>query len=257
MHISLILNTYDNPKALAAVLRSVSRQTVLPDEVVIGDDGSGQETQDLILGMTIGAVPIHHAWHPHDGFRLARSRNSAIAKASGEYLIFSDGDVLLHERFIEDHARAARSGYFIQGTRVCLDEKRTTQALDAEVYWPSFFTPGVRHRRCTVRSQWLSWLAQRVSGRLCGNFSLWRKDVERVNGFNEDFVGWGLEDNEFVVRLRNAGVMRKRLGFTALCCHLDHPFWSRAQGSANFLLLQKTIAEGRIHCENGLDSHAR
>src|SRR5206468_3035926 len=92
MKLSLIISTYDQPTVLAKVLRGVSRQTRLPDEVFIADDGSGPRTRELIQQWKREVqFPVHHVWHPHDGFRKVILLNRAAAAAKGEYLIFLDG----------------------------------------------------------------------------------------------------------------------------------------------------------------------
>ena len=51
MKVSLIITTYNWPEALRLSLMSAARQTQLPDEVIVADDGSGEETRQLIADM--------------------------------------------------------------------------------------------------------------------------------------------------------------------------------------------------------------
>src|SRR6185312_15866657 len=116
---TLIVTTYNWPAALDLTLKSAARQSVMPEEIIVADDGSGQETAHLVdRHAAVSSVPLLHVWQPDDGFRLARSRNRAIAAARGEYIIIVDGDLVLHEHFIADHKLAARRGSFIQGVRL-------------------------------------------------------------------------------------------------------------------------------------------
>ena len=116
MRTALVVSTYERPDALAAVLDSITRQRAAPDEIVIADDGSGAATRELIADFCAhSAVPARAVSQPHEGFRLTRLRNLAIAAATADYLIFIDGDMLLHEGFIADHRRHAAPGWFTQG----------------------------------------------------------------------------------------------------------------------------------------------
>ena len=106
--VSLIVSTYNRPDALRVCLDSVKHQTILPYEVIIGDDGSRSETADTIKEISRNfPVPIKHVWHEDNGFRLAMMRNKSVAASSGDYIIEVDGDVFLHPKFIEDHLREA------------------------------------------------------------------------------------------------------------------------------------------------------
>ncbi|MDE6305135.1 MAG: glycosyltransferase, partial [Muribaculaceae bacterium] len=101
MKVSLIISTYNRPDALSVTLESVRNQSRLPDEVIIGDDGSGADTARVINRFKDGfPVPIIHVWQEDKGFRLAMIRNRSVAAASGDYIIQTDGDVLLHPHFI-------------------------------------------------------------------------------------------------------------------------------------------------------------
>ena len=80
MTVSLIISTYNWPRALYLCLDSVMQQSVLPDEILIADDGSGMETRDVVRHFErISPVPVRHIWHEDRGFRVAAIRNKAIA----------------------------------------------------------------------------------------------------------------------------------------------------------------------------------
>ncbi len=260
MRLSLIISTYNRPDALRAVLASVAGQNVRPHEVIVADDGSGPDSKAVVDQAAAAGLPIRHVWHRHDGFRLAAIRNRAFAAATGDYLVMIDGDILLHPDFVGDHAAAARPGFFVQGSRVILRENLTQRLLDSGgTVWPSFFTAGIGNRKNLLRSPFLSRLFSGVGEggkgiRTC-NFALWRSDLIRVNGFNEDFVGWGREDTELVARLFNAGIKRWNLRFAALGCHLYHPPQSRERLGDNDRLLARTIAEKLSRCQTGVDKY--
>ena len=96
MKISVIVATYNWPSALRLSLQSLMRQTAHNFEIVVADDGSRNETRELIESLAkTSHVPIIHSWQEDIGFRLARSRNQAVLKSHGDYLIFVDGDCIV------------------------------------------------------------------------------------------------------------------------------------------------------------------
>jgi glycosyltransferase involved in cell wall biosynthesis len=258
---TLIVTTYEWPAALELTLKSVARQSVTPGEVIVADDGSGAETARVVeRWRTKIACPVTHMWQSHEGFRLARSRNRAIAAAKGDYVIIVDGDMVLHRHFIADHLNAARPGSFIQGVRLLTKAAAAERMLCGGSLDLNFFASDIKRRRHAVRSLLLSRL---VFGRRVGqsairgcNQAYWKQDLLRVNGFNEACVGWGREDNEIAARLYNVGVSRRNLKFQALAIHLHHPPRHPAGTNPNDAILRQTIDRGETWCRLGLDRHA-
>lgn len=257
MRISLIITTYNWPAALDVVLLSVTRQTVLPDEVIVADDGSTGDTAELIgLWQKRFPVPLIHCWQEDLGFRAARARNLAIAAASGDYLIFIDGDMLLNRHFIADHIRAAQPDSFIQGMRIRADQALTDRILRDRMTDIGPFEPGLAERKFLFRSRLLSRLEYRPirSLRRMGscNQGYWREHLLHVNGFNEDFVGWGQEDDEIAVRLLNCGYKRRLLKFYGNAIHLHHASREPDGRSPNHHILAEALAGQSTWCSNGL-----
>ncbi len=260
MRVSLIVTTYNRSDALRLTLESALHQRRPPDEIVVADDGSGEETRALVESFARrGGVPVHHCWHEDRGFRLAEIRNRAIARAAGAYLVMVDGDLVLHPWFVADHLRAARAGRMVQGGRVLLPERTTREALVSGRIAFGALEPGIRNRKNALRPPGLWRLASyhgedvyRVRG---ANLACWRDDVIRVNGFDEQFVGWGREDSEFVARMQHAGVRRLNLKFAAVAFHLWHPEASRSLLPRNQELLEATLASGATRCASGIDRH--
>ncbi|MBW6520231.1 MAG: glycosyltransferase, partial [Desulfoarculaceae bacterium] len=204
-------------------------------------------------------VPLIHSWQQNKGFRLARSRNKAIAKATGDYLILIDGDIIMEHHFIADHILAAKAGFFVQGTRVILKEKTTQRALRQEEINFCTWAPGIENRKNCLRSRLLSKIFSFSSKSLSGiktcNFAVWKKDAQAVNGFNEEFQGWGREDSEFIARLLNKGIRRQNLRFNALAYHLYHRINSRQSLAVNDAILARTCDQHLTWCDKGLDQH--
>lgn len=263
MKISLLISTYNNPKALKAALEGVGHQTRLPDEVLIADDGSDDQTWNLIKDFqkTL-SMPIRHLWQPNEGFRASMIRNKAIAEASGDYIVQIDGDILMHPKFIADHEKAAKKGYFACGSRVIVEKELTEDIFKGETPLViSYSSKGIRNRKNAVRSPLLGKLYNLFPGaklkyRGC-NMGFWREDLLTVNGYDETYVGWGCEDHDLIFRLMNVGVKPLQLRHKAICYHLWHPTNRRDDGSfeRNNRLLDQTRGEHRIEAKDGLNKY--
>jgi hypothetical protein len=169
-----------------------------------------------------------------------------------------DGDMVLHKSFIEDHLYHSKSGFFIQGSRALINEKKTTEIIKKKSTNLSFFTLGILNRKNSIHSYFLSKIFSRNVTNLHGvkscNMSFFKQDCIRVNGFNNDFEGWGREDSEFAARLLNNGLVRKNIRFNALQFHLFHQDNPRSSLKKNDLILEKTINKKLVWCQNGIKS---
>jgi len=259
MKLTLIITTYNWPESLLLVIESIKRQTILPDEVIIADDGSTKETKDLINNFKKDTdLNIVHSWQEDMGFRAARSRNNAIFKSSGDYIILIDGDTILHNNFVKDHIANAESGFFVQGSRALLSKKHTKKALAEKTVNFPFFSSGLKNRKNSIHSKFLSSIFSSKKNHLLGikscNMAFYKKDCLNINGFNNEFEGWGREDSEFVVRLINSGIKRKNVRFNAIQFHLWHNENSRILLEKNNAMLEDAIHNHIQWCENGINS---
>lgn len=260
--ISLLVTTYNWKEALQRVLESVARQTRLPDEVVVADDGSRPDTADLLAAMARRyPVPLRHAWQEDRGFRVGRARNLAIAASGSEYLLLLDGDMVLERHFVADHARAARRGSFIQGSRVLTGPCFRDRMLADAGHLPTPLARGVSRRRNALRSLVLSdlWLATKRNTaprtiKTC-NQGWWRDDLVRLNGFDERLEGWGREDVELAWRAHNAGLACRQLRFAGLAYHLHHQERHLDGASPNDRYVAETREQRLTRCAHGLDMH--
>ena len=259
MRLSLIITTYNRPDPLLLVLKSIENQTITPKEVIIADDGSTYKTQDIITRFQQDSeLNIVHSWQEDIGFRVAKSRNKAILKSIGDYIILVDGDMILHPKFIEDHTSQAQLGYFIQGSRVLLSKEETKRALKENKIKFSFFSVGLKNRKNSIHSKLLSRIFSSEKNYLRGikscNMAFYRQDCFNINGFNNEFEGWGREDSEFAIRLLNSGIKRKNIRFNAIQFHLWHNENNRMLLDRNDLILQNAINNHSKWCNNGIDS---
>ncbi|MBX2809048.1 MAG: glycosyltransferase family 2 protein [Cellvibrionaceae bacterium] len=253
---ALLITTYNWPEALQQVLRSVAAQTRLPKEVVIADDGSQPETRALINdALTTFPTTLIHCWHRDQGFRAAAIRNRAIAKITAPYVIMIDGDMVLHPQFISDHLDSAQPGYFIQGSRVITGPAAAARLLSGERL--TVFSRDLGNRinalNCPILSRCLSQKNHHRHGTRTCNFSVWRDDLLTINGFNEDYIGWGREDSDLVARLLHSGRQRIKLKCLANAYHIFHRENNRQRLSANDALLAQCLADRQIRCENGIE----
>lgn len=252
---SLIISTYNWPEALSLSLKSVLAQKVLPNEVIIADDGSAVHTKELIdMFKARFSIPIKHIWHEDKGFRRTVILNKAIAESEGNYIIQIDGDVILHPCFVKDHIEAAQSDYFIKGSRAQISRNKSLEILDSSQISFHPFSRGIKHRFNALRLPFFSFLIKTDPSnpniRGC-NMAFWRSDFIQVNGYDNTIEGWGHEDIELAARLININKRKKHLKLAAVCYHIYHEVASRAKEKDNHLFFEKTIAQGRKQAENG------
>lgn len=238
MQVALLVTTYNRPDALDCVLASVARQSRLPDEVIICDDGSDANTSGVIdsWGMVL---PIRHAWSPDVNFRAALTRNLGILKSQAEVLVFVDGDCLLPPYFIERHLRLVQPGYLISGGRHLLSDEQTKAILNSALA-PSAVFDNWKFSNWPLGP--LRDLSPKTweSVRTC-NLSMHREDALTIAGFDESFVGWGCEDSDFMVRLIHSGV-KVRSGRMSVCvAHLYHRESPRDRLSVNDQKFRETL----------------
>ena len=259
MKLTLIITTYNWPESLLLVIESVKNQSILPDEVIIADDGSSKETKDLVIRLQKNScLNIIHLWQEDIGFRAAKSRNNAIFKSSGEYIILIDGDTILHHDFVRDHIAHAEPGFFVQGFRALLSEKQTNKVLIKKIVNFSFLSPELKNRKNAIHSKLLALIFSNKKNNLYGikscNMAFYRKDSININGFNNKFEGWGREDSEYVVRLMNSGIKRKNVRFSAIQFHLWHNENSRMSLERNDVMLDEAINNKIQWCSDGINS---
>ena len=233
--VSLIITCYNKPEFLRISIQTALKQTVPPMEIIVADDGSKEANFEVTRELRKQTdIPIIHVWQSDIGKRVNRSRNNALALATGDYVVLADGDCFFGPRYIEDHLSAARPGLFIVGTRGHIQNKRRDYILrtgDARV---NFFTPHTSKRFHLIRSRLLSSLISREGkpgvqltlkndpGIIGANLSFWRQDAIKVNGFDERYLEYGANDKEFTYRLSRLGVNWRKLKNLGVAFHFIH-----------------------------------
>ena len=262
MRTSVLVLTYERPDALALVLSGLARQTQLPFEVVVSDDGSGPATRAAMERLRRALpFPVVYLDQPHRGARMARARNRAVAAASGDHVVFLDGDMVPMETFVADHRAALRPGLFVQGSRALASPALSRALLGRACPDVRWFAGGISRRQNLLHLPALAVLWGRPHRRRAGakscNLAFWRRDLVRLNGFNEAMEGWGLEDAELVQRAFHLGLRRRDLRLAGGALHLWHPPHTLADDNPNWAILREVERSGTIRCARGLDGHLR
>jgi len=261
MKISVVISTYNRPHYLVRVIEGYVNQTFKDFEIVVADDGSTEETASVVEEAAHRSdIPVLHVWHPDEGFRPAKIRNRAVSRSSGDYIIFTDDDCIPDPRFVVDHYRYSEEGFFLQGHRVLIGEGASGDFGFMSAAPSNLFVlllrGEVKNFLNSVRLPY-PWIRKGHSlrGIRSCNLSLFRKDFFAVNGFNEDFEGWGKEDSELAARLYKFGIKRKDIKFSACCFHLHHGFFSRERLEQNMEILRLSMGSKDYYCRNGVDKY--
>ena len=130
----------------------------MPDEVIIADDGSGSETRNAIYEhQRTFPIPLIHAYQEDLGFRVARVRNLGVSRSSGEYIIFTDGDLILHPDFVKSHLTHRQPHRVLLGSRVLIPKQSTEQILSSKALpGIGFFDVKISHSLNMIHSDLLS-----------------------------------------------------------------------------------------------------
>jgi glycosyltransferase involved in cell wall biosynthesis len=263
--ISVIVTTYNREDALDAALRALAHQADRNFEIVVADDGSRADTARVVeTWRSRLPIPLKHVRHEHQGFRGGEIRNRGIRASAGDLCIFLDGDCLAGADFIAAHRRLAEPGWFVTGNRILLSRALTeivlADGLPAEE-WCIFTLSGQRLRGGVNRllptvhlplGPLRKLLASRWQGAQTCNLAVARSDLDRVDGFDCSYIGWGLEDSDLVVRLLHAGVRRKDGRFATGVLHLWHQQNDRSQLPANRNRLDEVMNGTRVRALQGL-----
>jgi glycosyltransferase involved in cell wall biosynthesis len=268
MRLAVVVTTYNRPDALSTVLEGYLAQSDRNFELLVADDGSTQDTGELVRAFAVRArFTLRHVWQEDRGFRAAAARNRAVAATDAEYIVFTDGDCVPMHAFVAQHRRLAEPGWFLSGNRVLLSEAFTRKVLECSLpihtwSWADWMRakgrgdinrviPLLRLPDGSFRKR----RPHRWEGVKTCNLSAWRADLVRVNGLDESYSGWGLEDSDLVIRLLRAGITHKSARFAAPVFHLWHSESDRARLLDNQRRLDEVLHSGRIRALQGLDRY--
>ena len=263
---SLLVATYEMPKHLALVCAALERQTSQDFEILFCDDGSGPETAKVIEEFKSRVdIPVRHLRQEHQGFRKCRILNLAVREARGDVFIFLDGDCVPHKDYVRDHLSMQQKGTYLAGRRVELGPDLSEWLTPEHIRKGFFDRPRLQllqsclrgdtqhfQRSIRVPSSLLrGWLGMnRVDDMKGCNYSVARGHLEAINGFDEEYEGYGREDTDVELRLQNLGLKIKSLKGMALQYHVWHP--RREFTPRNDQRLDELKNSGRFECRQGL-----
>jgi glycosyltransferase involved in cell wall biosynthesis len=268
MRIAVVPAVYNRPDMLTALFEGYLAQDHRDFEIIVADDGSRAETKEVIDRYQQRATfRIAHVWQENTGYRAATIRNKAVAQSQADYIIFTDQDCVPRPDFVSSHARLAEPGWFVPGNRVLLAQEFTQRILqDSEfVHDDDLARWVVRRLRREINrfppllklpaGAWRKLHPKRWRGAKTCNLALWRDDLIRVNGMDESYTGWGMEDSDLVIRLLRAGVRHKSGRFAAPVLHLWHKENDRSGLEENQRRLQQLLGATHLRARKGLDQY--
>ena len=235
MKLSVIITTYNSPKWLEKVLWGYSAQSHQDFEIIIGDDGSTDQTRELIDQMReTTCMTIKHIWQQDKDFRKCRILNKSILAVESNYVVFTDGDCIPRSDFLTVHAREARRGNYLSGgyhklpmstsESITKDDILSGRCFELKWLKAHGLKSSLKNTKLTATT-FSAQILNRLTPTACNfkgsNGSVWLKDIIAINGFDER-MPWGGLDREFGVRLINSGVKPKHVRYNAIVLHLDH-----------------------------------
>lgn len=271
--ISIVVSTYNQPEFLSLVLSSLANQVGISYancEVIIADDGSTYDTKKVVTHFQESyPCKLVHMWHDDAGFRKAMILNKAVAMASGSYLIFIDGDCTVGKDFIYKHIKLAEQKYFVAGNRVLLSESFTKEIVKNRLNLQNkSFVEWMIMALSKKSNKFLHWLRLSTNGawrksrqndwrypKGC-NIAMWKSDYIAVNGYDENFTGWGHEDADFFIRLLHSGVRIKDGRFAVPVYHLWHKLSSRNNEKENLArMMERSRDKSCIKAKVGISQY--
>ncbi|MBA4381364.1 MAG: glycosyl transferase family 2 [Sideroxydans sp.] len=268
MRIAVVPAVYNRPDMLVAFFEGYLAQDYRDFEIIVADDGSSPETKAVIEQYQQRATfPIKHVWQENTGYRASTIRNKAVAMSNADYVVFTDQDCVPRPDFLSSHARLAERGWFVPGNRVLLAQDFTQQVLQGEKHihdwtlaqWVARWLRGDINRIQPLlklpAGSWRKLHPMRWRGAKTCNFAVWRDDYIRVNGMDESYTGWGMEDSDLVVRLLRAGLRHKSGRFAAPVLHLWHKESDRSKLGENQSRLQQVLSATHILATKGINQY--
>ena len=270
MTLSVIFSTYNSEEWLEKVILGFSVQTFRDFEIIIADDGSRAATKELIDRLRLEiSIPILHVWQEDNGFQKSQILNKAILAATSDYLIFTDGDCIPREDFVEVHFKFREQGYFLSGGYYKLPMDISKAITKEDIIKQNCFnlkwlqSQGLKSSFKNIKftasgflSKVLNFATPTNASWNGHNSSGWKKDLIEVNGFNQE-MQYGGQDRELGERLFNKGLKSKQIRYSAICVHLDHKrgYVNEETWKKNFAIRENTRKNKVIKTPIGIDSN--
>lgn len=267
MQLSVIVTTYNSPDWLQKVIWGYSVQSFRDFELLIADDGSKEDTRQLIDALRNEvSFPIQHIWQEDKGFRKCTILNKAIIASGADYLAISDGDCIPRNDFLEIHFNKRRAGYFLSGgyNKLPMDLSKQITKEDIEtqrcfdVDWLT--KHGLEKSFTSSKLRVAGWKASLLNNLTPTNASwnghnssAWKKDILAINGFDER-MRYGALDREMGERLMNNNIKGLQIRYSAVCLHLDHSrgYKNEVDLAANAAIRERTKNENLTWTDYGI-----
>lgn len=256
MKTSLIIAYYKNLAFLDLILQSVALQSEKDFEVIIAEDDNANTTIEFLNNQREKyTFPIEHVSHKNIGFRKNRILNKAIVKAKTDYIIFIDGDCVLHKHFIKETLNNVTEKTALFGRRLMLSKKLTEKALTKNTIKHFTFLNFIITQCKIIESGiYLPFISTKKDYGILGcHWSAHKKDLLAINGYDENYVLAGIgEDVDIEWRMKESGIKFKSLKFKAIQYHLHHAL-NYTSDTSNIAFLKEKKKLGQIVCLNGIN----
>ena len=264
---SVIISTYNQPKWLDLVLYSYDSQNTTDFEIIIADDGSDDRTKKVITNFASQTkLKVIHVWQKDEGFQKTKILNKAIVASNSEYLIFTDGDCIAREDFVESHLKFRRKNHALSGGYFKLTETVSDQISKSIIKTQQCFNEQWLLEHGQPKTFKLNKLTKskqkaRILNTLTPtkatfdgmNVSCWKNDILAVNGFDER-MQYGAEDREVGERMMRKGVTFLQVRYSCICVHLHHdrPYKHIESLKKNDLIRQENKKQKSVYTPFGI-----
>ncbi|TDX59243.1 glycosyltransferase [Orenia marismortui] len=256
--LSVIISIYKKVEYLDLVLDSLKQQRYKNFEVIIAEDNDSEELKKFIeQKRKVCNFKIKHVWQKDEGFRKSKILNKAIKEAEFNFLVFVDSDCILHKRFLDEYAKRKNTNDCLFGRRVMLSPKLTESLLKEKningLSLKKILFSKSRHLEEGLYIPFDMNLIKRKAVMIGSSFGLQKNIIYKVNGFDEDYEGYGFEDADLQWRLESIGVKFKSLRNKAIQYHLFHGRGGQKEAfKNNQKIYNRKKKEGNVFCHNGL-----
>ena len=262
MKVTVIISYYKKINYLELILQGLALQSFDDFEVFIAEDNNESITLEFISNYQKKvSFPLKVVQQEDKGFRKNRILNEAVKQSSGVILIFFDGDCIPHKECIKEHYKNTTEKGILSGRRVMLSKSITDRLLNTNLFKSISYTElvlsGSKHIEESIYLPY-SWIPKKKKRGLLGcNFSLQKKALVEINGFDEDYEKAGVgEDSDIEWRLLKLGYAIIPIKFKAIVYHLHHESnYDESDVQFNTVIMNKKINDGFTFCTNGLKNH--
>ncbi|MCU0612601.1 MAG: glycosyltransferase [Candidatus Eisenbacteria bacterium] len=269
--VSVVIPVYNRCDLLRKTLLSLANQSHPPREIIITDDGSSEDVR-AALEASLSGLPgsVGYVVQPRNGFRAARCRNNGIRYARSDIIILWDQDIIATRGYVAAYACAIGPRRFVTGYPVRLTEAQTAELSDGLIGGGRFEGFVTGRQRSKIARQFakdlLAYHARKWHlSRLCrpklrsGVSGVWREDLLLVDGFDENYEGWGNEDDDLGRRLYALGARGRNVCLGEYPLHLHHAPHHRGGFRRNrdyARIRARRIGAGDVRAVRGLSSRS-